>query len=68
MFQKRIELKKEGRNLVTLWQDHLDGIQALIHWLDGYQSRHGEVIGAHELLAHYRSLDPLPYEPKEEKG
>lgn len=42
---------------VTLWQTHLDGICALIHYCEGVASSgKGFVPGAFELIMHYREI------------
>lgn len=43
--------------IVTLWQSHLDGLQALLQWLAGFEAGgHGTVPGHYELTGHYREL------------
>lgn len=42
---------------VTLWQSHLDGLCALIHYCEGVGVMgRGVPPGAHELIMHYREL------------
>ena len=44
---------------VNIWipQDHLDGIHALMQWLDGYESaKSGNIPGHFELIMHFREL------------
>ena len=43
----------------SLWKQYADGLNALIHWLDGYEAaRPGSkaVPGHFELVMHYREL------------
>lgn len=42
---------------ITLWQAHLDGMCALIHYCDGIRGAgHGFVPGSFELVMHYREI------------
>ena len=48
---------REATHKVTLFRDHLVGMHALIHWLEGFEkSGQGRVPGKFELVMHYRSL------------
>jgi len=41
---------------ILIDQGALDGLNALIHWLDGFQEGKGRIPGAHDLVMHYRNL------------
>lgn len=42
---------------VGLWQSEMDGLNALIHWLQGFEAAgHGRIPGHHDLVMHYRAL------------
>ena len=62
--ERRIVLPDEkfGRYEVSMGQDYLDGLHALILWLQGFEAGRGQGVipGMWELIVFYRSLSPLP--------
>ena len=57
--EQRVTIPKDGSYQCNLWQRHLDGMNALVHWLTGFEAGgHGAVPGHFELTMHLRSLKP----------
>lgn len=42
---------------VGIWQAQMDSLNALIHWLNGFEAAHGTRVPGHfDLLMHYRTV------------
>jgi hypothetical protein len=53
---------------VEVWlpQSNLDGLHALLQWLDGYESaKSGKIPGHFELISHFRQLKSSIYALKD---
>ena len=61
---------QEPQCTIPIWitQSNVDGMQALIQWIDGFQraGHQGNVPGGHELIMFYRTIASAVYKHNEE--